>query len=377
VKYFEERLCQRIKTGYIVCGDTASCERTPLGTWHVLCDGIGSGVYANIAATMCASRIMELIRLSMPIRAACETVAASMHSARSEDIPFSAFLAMLIMPNGQFVVYNYEAPQPLLIKGGKAIILKPRFYTAGYEVIGESTGMLSIGDAVILCSDGITQAGLGHGYAFGIGVSGLADYINKTSIPICEIPDRAIEMCASLSDGVYEDDMSISLITCREGKQLTLLTGPPFKQSQDRKCVMEFMDEPGKKIICGSTTADIVCRELGKTATLTKLPSLFGSLPEYTIDGIDLATEGALMLNQVCNILGEPPESFVEDTSVERFCRMLSEADIIKLIIGTAVNDAHETLLFKQVGVRVRKAALKLLTSKLIEMGKLVIEKHY
>ncbi len=50
---------------------------------------------------------------------------------------------------------------------------------------------------------------------------------------------------------------------------------------------------------------------------------------------------------------------------------------IIHMHIGRAANDAHESLIFKQAGVRLRETAIKMLTDKLRGMGKLVVEKYY
>ena len=202
MKFFEDIVRQAIKNGKIVCGDSFLSERSFDYTEFVLCDGIGSGVYANIAAISCASRISELIRSGLSQGHACEMVADSMHRARQEEIPFSAFSAARILHDGQFAVYSYEAPEPILIRKGTATVLKPRFYTSGYEVIGESSGTLNLGDSLVLCSDGATQAGLGHGYTFGIGAEGLAEYLNYCfglGIPLSEVPDKVLEMAQRIS----------------------------------------------------------------------------------------------------------------------------------------------------------------------------------
>jgi hypothetical protein len=370
-----------MKTGYRVCGDHYACERFEEGTIFVLCDGIGSGIYANIAAITCQSRLMELLKRGISVRAAAETVASSMHRARTEDIPFSAFSALLVRPDGQFTIYAYEAPEAILIKNGTASVLKPRFYTYDFEVVRESTGMLDLGDSIILSSDGITQSGMGRGYGFGIGADGVASYINRicrSGAALEELPEKISEMCIGLSGGKCEDDMTLSLIFCRQANRLTVLTGPPSVPSTDHAYVNAFMSEPGKKVICGSTTADIVSRELGRQVRMVNMKRKnLGSPPEYVMDGVDLTTEGAIMLNQAYNILDEPAELFEEDTVVERFCIMLKEADAIHFMIGNAVNDAHEALLFKQVGVRVRRATIGLIADKLRGMGKLVTEKWY
>ena len=380
MKFFEDIVYQQKKSGYKVCGDTYLCERTENSTVFVLCDGVGSGVYANIAAITCANRLLELLRCGTSFRAACETVASSMHRARSEDIPFSAFSAARIYPDGQFKVYTYEAPEAIIIGNGRPATHTPRFYTAGYEVIGEVSGVLDYGDSLVLCSDGVTQAGLGHGHGFGIGTKGITGYINRHRPEpdnIRMLPQKIVGMCAEVSEGRYEDDTTLAIIHCREASKAVVLSGPPSNKVMDNEYVDAFIRQTGAKIVCGSTTTDIVCRELGKEAKVLNLGNSFGAPPSYFIEGIDLATEGAIMLNQVYNILDEPPELFVENTVVEQFCTKLKQSDFVHFMIGNALNEAHEALLFKQVGVRVRKHTINLIADKLRQMGKLVVETFY
>lgn len=379
MNFYEDIICQEHKTGYSVCGDTYIADRRAEGTIFVLCDGIGSGIYANIAAITCMSRIMELMNCGMSLRATSEMVASSMHRARTEDIPFSAFSTALFLPSGKFVVYTYESPNAILLQNGMAQVLKRRLYATGYEMIGETIGFLQRSDALILSSDGVTQAGLGHGHGLGIGSEGLANYVSeiaKNEKDMQLLPRKIVDMCAALAGNRHEDDTTLALLHCREAKQLTVLTGPPSKPSLDHKYVQTFINSPGRKVVCGSTTADIVARELHKKVDILNTSSPFAP-PEYHIEGVDLTTEGAITLNQAYNILGEPLELFVENSVVERFCIMLEEADTISLMIGNAMNEAHEAMLFKQIGVRVRKTTIELIAEKLRAMGKLVVDQYY
>ena len=271
MKFFEDIVGQAIKTGKIVCGDAHLVERTLDYTEFVLCDGIGSGVYANIAAISCASRLIELFRGGVSQGLACEMVADSMHRARQEDIPFSAFSAAKILHDGQFTVYTYEAPAPIVILDGTASVLKPHMHAAGDESIGESSGTLGVGDCLVLCSDGITQAGTGRGYTFGIGEEGVAEYINmclQKGVPTEEIPRRITEMAGFVSSGRHEDDSTVAFVNCREALEVSVLTGPPSLKSRDRAYVERFMARPGIRVVCGSTTADILSRELKREIRL-------------------------------------------------------------------------------------------------------------
>lgn len=380
MKFFEDIVAQALKKGKIVCGDAALCERTIDFTEFVLCDGIGSGVYANIAAISCASRLIELFKSGVSQGAACEMVADSMHRARREDIPFSAFSAARILHDGQFTVCSYEAPAPILIKDGTASVLKPRFYTAGYEVIGESSGTLGTGDCLVLCSDGATQAGLGNGYTFGIGPEGLADFINRSlssGAAPRKLPGKILEMTERISSGRHEDDTTVAVICCREAREITMLSGPPSVKTKDRPFIERFMKASGTRVVCGSTTAEILARELNREIRLKSAGTSFGSPPEYMMDGVDMITEGAVILNQIYNILGENPDRFAFGSPVERLCALLLKADVVTFLVGRSVNNAHTDLVFKQLGIRPRDATIKLISQKLKELGKLVVEEYF
>lgn len=380
MKFFEDFAVQALKTGKIVCGDAHLCDRTLDYTEYVLCDGIGSGVYANIAAISCASRLIELFRAGVSQGMACEMVAESMHRARQEAIPFSAFTAARILNDGQFSVYSYEAPAPILIRDGTALVAKPHFYKAGEEVVGESSGVLSVGDSLVLCSDGITQAGTGHGYTFGIGEEGVADFINscmQKNVPLQELPEKIIEMTGLLSKDRHDDDKTAAIINCREAIEVNVLTGPPSLKSKDRAFVDRFMTRSGTRVVCGSTTAEILARELRRNIRLKSAGASFASPPEYQMEGIDIITEGAVALNQMYNILGENPEYFVSDSPVERLCALLMKSDVITFMVGRSVNTAHMELLFKQLGIRQREPTIRLIAKQLRDMGKLVVEEYY
>lgn len=225
-----------------------------------------------------------------------EMVADSMHRAREERIPFSAFTAVKILNDGLFSVYTYEAPNPVVIRDGLAVPLKQVVHAAEYEIIGESTGKPELGDSLVVVSDGITQSGLGRGSSLGIGTEGMVDFINRRSSHkenIRRLPGENLDMSARMCGGVYEDDSTVAVLSCREASQLVVLTGPPALRSKDREIVDKFMGTPGLHVVAGSTTADIVARELGREVKLVNQGMSFGSPPEYKIEGIDLVTERA------------------------------------------------------------------------------------
>ena len=188
-----------------------------------------------------------MFKLGVSLRSTVETVAASMQEQERKIILFQHFL-QCNLPDGQFSIYTYEAPQAIIIKNGTSSVLKPEFFTTGYEVVGETVGVLDIGDSLVLCSDGVTQAGLGHGYGFGIGIENISDYINKllqSGTDIHDLPEKITDMCARLMNGRYEDDTT--LVALPRGKRTYRDDGPPSKVSMDKEYVERFISMPGKK----------------------------------------------------------------------------------------------------------------------------------
>lgn len=380
LKFFDEIIKQECKKNQVVCGDTYLSHRTLEYTIFILCDGIGSGVYANIASITCANRLLELLIKSNSMRSITEMVAENMHRARNEEFPFSAFIAVKILNDGQFTVYTYEAPNPIIIKDGYALELNSVKRNTGHEIVGSASGVLEIGDSLIIMSDGITQAGLGRNNVLGIGEKGIVEFINRR-LPqtgdLHGIPSAIMEMADELSGGVNEDDATIIALNCRSASQLNVLTGPPAYKGKDKEYVEKFMALPGLHVICGSTTADIVARELNKSIEYINGGRLYENPPEYALEGMDLVTEGAIMLNQVYNIMEEDSEDFEGKNVVERLCTLMQEADIITFSVGNAINYAHNSITFKKIGVRPRQITVKLISQCLRNMGKLVVEEYF
>ena len=375
-KYLEVVEAQSAKRTGRVCGDYVITERTPEATLTVVADGIGTGIKARVAAVMCASRLMELTRVGFTLREACSKIVHTMHEARTKDIPFSAFSACRVLNNGQATIMSYEIPSPILINNRLAAYLpKQRFYPLGLEMIAEVNCMLDYGDGIVLVSDGVSQAGLGHQYRMGWSVQGACDFINgclAQGYDLKIIPGKVLGKVKEISGATYGDDTTCVVVFCREAKTLNVLTGPPAIKNNDKTVVMEFMSMKGTKVVCGSTTSEMTARILEVPVSMKEVPSAYHKPPSYEIEGVDYATEGAISLNQVYNILGESPDKLETDSSVSDLYRLFHSADTINFVVGTASNPGHENIVFRQMGIFPREMIVKLLAEKLTKMGKLV-----
>ncbi|HNW12708.1 MAG TPA: stage II sporulation protein E, partial [Candidatus Rifleibacterium sp.] len=100
---------------------------------------------------------------------------------------------------------------------------------------------------------------------------------------------------------------------------------------------------PGRKIICGGTTANIVARETGREVHVM-LGKIDPDLPpDSVMEGVDLITEGILTVGRVARYLEDRrnPETLNLNPAT-KIVRMLLNSDIINFVVGTRVNEFHQ-----------------------------------
>ncbi len=131
--------------------------------------------------------------------------------------------------------------------------------------------------------------------------------------------------------------------------------------------VSMFLAEPGKKIICGSTTATMVSRFLpgGELPTPTNVP------------GLILVTDGTMTLRLVLDLL----QGFIMDdlphrTDAKALVSSLLEANSISFLIGMAVNKSQRSLSLPAKPV-VKSRLVRELADLLQDKGKQVMVEYF
>ena len=173
------------------------------------------------------------------------------------------------------------------------------------------------------------------------------------------------------------DDCSVVLAKTRSGVVVNILTGPPLNKEKDRELVEKFNNSVGIKIICGGSTAKLVARELKKKLMIDTENESSITPPSYSIEGMNMVTEGVVTLNQVYNILAENTDEFEEKSNVIKLNDFLILADRINFWCGSATNINEDNIQFRQQGILHRKKIVELLIDKLSKMGKLVVRYDY
>ncbi|MEN6428161.1 MAG: SpoIIE family protein phosphatase [Phycisphaerales bacterium] len=368
--------CQAPKHAEGPCGDVVAQRRTDVGTDIILCDGIGSGIKAHIAATLHVSRMQKLLAEGFSLRHTFASVIATVDKWRDPAKPYAAITLARILNDGEVTILTYDAPAPVLVSRGHADVLPQRPFVIDNAVAQQSSCFLAPGEGVLFFSDGITQAGIGNGSAEGWtseGVAGHASRLLASGHSLAGIPESIRQEALRLDGNVGRDDMTVVSAHCRLGKTLHILTGPPADKRLDADVVNRFLAMDGPKVVCGATTAAIVARVTGRKLAIDREPTSLIAPPKYALEGIDLVTEGAVTLNQLCNILDVPEEEFEEINPVTELADLLQQADRVSFILGRGANPANDSMGFRQQGIIKREAIVPLLAKKLRARGKLVM----
>lgn len=372
--HIEVNVHQRPKRLGQVCGDVVSVTRSDTVTMVVVCDGVGSGVPAHVAARMCQSRLERLLSEGFSLRETFLCVAASMEQWKQPGKPYAAFTVVQIRSDGAAAVLSYESPQAIWITGQQAMVLPQRLIQVNGICIHESTCYLGTGESLLLMTDGITQSGL-EVMPDGWQSKGVAEYLTgllskKQMVnPAQQIQSKA----AAINRDIDYDDATAVWMQCRPGRALSLWTGPPAEKLMDMAMVEQFMAMPGTKVICGATTAAIAARTLGRQVQIEPEPTSLIAPPKYFIEGVDLVTEGAVTLNQLNNVLELQPDDFHEISAVTELYDLVTAADRIHILLGTGKNPANNDACFVQRGVLSREKIIPLIAQKLRQQGKCVV----
>ncbi len=371
---------QNSKKPGLPCGDVIDYDRTPHATTIILSDGMGSGIKAHIAATMCVARLKELLRCGFSLRESFARMARTMNEAAKSDMPYAVFSVARVLNDGITSILSYEMPSPILISKKYSTILNQRKFTVENSVIGEANCHLSPQEAILMVSDGITQAGIGRGLNYGWEIEGVNKFIGtflREHKRISELPQEVFSRAHELCGGNNDDDASAVLAYCRMGTIVNVFTGPPSDSKLDRMAVERFIQSEGIKIVCGATTAKIVARYTGKKLNENVALDSGITPPCSQIDGIDLVTEGAMTLNQLLNVADEERSELFEKNPVTDLYDYMIIADRVNFFVGCNHNPASDDITFRQMGLIKRRRVVDLLAEKLREAGKLVVIEHF
>ena len=379
---------QLFKHGQKIGGDVFYLDRNEDSNvlTAILSDGLGSGVRANVLASMTAHMASKLSLSPMDLDKSSEIIMDTLPVDSEKGISYSTFtIARIIFSDTKSFIRvelsEYDNPESLRFNGCEPVEWERtphrlrRKAAIKEEIVYSSTFEITAGDRLIFFSDGVAQSGIALGpssapaedtvySAFrpqgrpvqslpsvvrsrGWGTEKVSEFIRKTLRNDPDISSRqlarAIVTEAFKNDGYKpNDDITCCVINVRKPRRTLIVTGAPRNRASDRKLAGRIKDFDGQVIVCGGTTAKIVARELGRELRADGQPA--GALPPSgKIEGITLVTEGMLTLTEVARRLSRKVllKDMSEDAA-KRMIKLLRETDQVEIIVGTKINDEIE-----------------------------------
>ena len=344
----------------ILCGDKVELLQTADSNIMILADGMGSGVKANILATL-TSKILGTMFLNGATLDECvETIVETLPICQVRQVAYATFSILQVFHSGDAYLVEFDNPGCIFIRNGKLMTIPENIREVKGKKINEYRFKVQKGDALLLMSDGTIHAGVGQLLNFGWVWEDIAAYAVKQyalTISAMRLASAVCQACDELYEYRPGDDTTVACMRVINAKPVHLMTGPAQDASRDVEMVNSWMSG-------GDDTRRIAYME-----------------------GIDLVTEGVLTLNRVIQLLKRyvKKETVSEDFFLEldkpngasMVAKMLIEdCTELHMYVGKAINSAYQNpgLPFD---LGIRQNLVEQLKHTVEEMGKPVTVTYY
>lgn len=332
----------------VLCGDKVEILKTADSHIMILADGMGSGVKANILATLTSKILGTMFLNGASLEDCVKTVVETLPICQVRNVAYATFSILQVYRNGDAYLVEFDNPGCIFLRNGTLMEIphNPRIIEG--KTINEFRFQVQKGDAFLLMSDGTIHAGVGQLLNFGWLWEDIADYAVR-QYPIAHSAKRFASVISQACNELYEnrpgDDTTVACMKIIDNKPVHLMTGPASNKDDDARMIQEFMsgDDNTKYIVSGGTSATIAARILGKELGIT-LDYLDPDIPPIAyLEGVDLVTEGVLTLNRVIQLLTQYDNP---DTDLSLFFQELDKKNGASLVAKMLIEDCTELHLY-------------------------------
>ena len=377
-----------------------------------LSDGLGSGVKANVLASLTSHMANKFSFSPLNLSHSAEIIMNTLPVDQEKGISYSTFVIARISydQDKSFIntsLVEYDNPSCLRFSGSDPVEWEKKAYILNREtavkseIVYSSSFPMHVGDRLIFFSDGVPMAGMYPGLiapapaekpwdakmkhvmaravvdrdtlpttdssftvrnpltgSMGWGEDNVKDFIqeilrNDPGIASRDLTHKIVSQALQYDNYHANDDITCAAVYVRRPRRTLIVTGAPRSRESDSRLKEIIEDFDGQVIVCGGTTAKIVARELGRKLRPDHEDS--GSLPPSSIiEGIDLVTEGMITLSAVTDrlsrrtLLKEMPED-----PAKRIIKILRNTDQVQLVVGTKINDeTDDPVMLAKIGIR-------------------------
>ncbi len=354
--FIEAESAQLSKAGQSICGDSIESRRikSEERLITVLSDGLGSGVKANVLATMTSSMALQFCSHNNPVERTASFIMNTLPVDALRKMSYSTFTIIDINCLGETSVVEYDNPAVFVCRNGQCINLRDkaviiRIDNSQQAMVYHSSFKLEKEDRLIAVSDGVTQAGMGlKKFPFGWLLASFQEYVlnvlkHNPFVSAAQLSHLIVQRAATIDMGKPADDITCHVVYCRSPRRMMLVSGPPYHPTYDRMMAQKLLSFKGKKVVCGGTTSKIIAREW-KTDINMEVPKQWNNIPpEARMSGVDLITEGILTLGKCSSILEQSSKTDMSvHTPAEKLVQILLDCDEIHILAGTCINQAHQ-----------------------------------
>ena len=165
--FIEMEASQFTKTGQAACGDDVRFETIERENRHLvaLSDGLGSGVKAHVLATMTTSMAIRFLASNIPTLEAAEIIMDSLPVCEVRRIGYATFSLFDFRLGGRARITEMGNPGYIHLRGVEEVkpLVDETVVSEHWpdREVRECEADFRPGDRIILCSDGVTQSGLG------------------------------------------------------------------------------------------------------------------------------------------------------------------------------------------------------------------------
>ncbi len=352
--YIDTSFDSLIKHGEELCGDHVEQARLKDSCILVLSDGLGSGVKANILATLTSKIAVTMLKEGATLEETIDTIVHTLPVCNERHLAYSTFTIVKIYNDGRGYAAEFDNPFIFLIRNGENVPLKRQKRVLNNKTIYECSFTMDRDTLLVAVSDGVVHAGVGRSLDLGWQWDNVDEYVKSLNMDFSalDITNNILDKCRNLYENEAGDDTTVLSVKIKEQETINLFTGPPKNPAEDYNVIKEILNAEGKIVVCGGTTANIVARSLGAEldvdiSTMTQELPPIGKIP-----GIELVTEGVITINKALDIMRDyiVPEKNAaalkklnEKNSASMLAALIIErCEKLNMWIGQAVNPVHQ-----------------------------------
>ncbi len=126
----------------------------------ILADGMGSGVKANILATLTSKILGTMFLNGATLEECVKTVVETLPTCQVRGVAYATFSILQVFHTGEAYLVEFDNPGCIFIRNNKLVEIPENIREIEGKRINEFRFQVQKGDALVLMSDGTIHAGV-------------------------------------------------------------------------------------------------------------------------------------------------------------------------------------------------------------------------